>query len=74
MYPESSHAEEARGKISELQELAAEHEFRIGMYYHRYMRYKSARMYFDAIAREYPETQWAQKAREMLDQMPQALF
>ncbi len=69
-YPDSAHAEEARAKLTELQEIAAEHEFNIALYYHRNMRYESARMYFDAITRDYPETQWARRARETLEKMP----
>jgi outer membrane assembly lipoprotein YfiO len=74
MYPDSSRAEEARAKLDELEERAAEHEFNIAMYYHRYMKYDSARMYFDSITRDYPETQWAEKARETLEQMPRSRF
>ena len=73
-YPENTRAEEARGKLGELKELAAEHEYKIGMYYHRYLKYESARMYFNTITRDYPETQWAQKARETLEKMPQSRF
>jgi len=73
-HPDSARAEEARAKLSELKELAAEHEFKIGMYYHRFLKYESARMYFNAITRDYPETQWAQKARETLEKMPQSRF
>jgi len=69
-YPGSSRSDEAREKLNELKELAAEHEYEIGMYYHYNMKYDSARLYFDAIVREYPETQWAKKARETLSEMP----
>lgn len=69
-YPESARADEAHAKLTELQDLAAEHEFNIALYYHRNMKYESARMYFDAITRDYPETQWAQKAHETLEKMP----
>lgn len=69
-FPESMRADEARTKLQQLQEIAAEHEFRIAEYYHYNMRYESARLYFDSIVREYPETQWAEKARERLRQMP----
>ena len=73
-YPGTARADEAREKVKELEELAAEHEYKVGMYYHRYMKYESARMYFDSITRDYPETQWAQKARETLEKMPRSRF
>lgn len=69
-YPESSRAEEARAKLEQLQETAAEHEYQIGLFYHHNMKYDSARLYFDSIVREYPETQCASKARETLSTMP----
>lgn len=69
-FPKSSRADEASEKLQELRELAAGHDFNIAMYYHRYMKYDAARLYFDSIAREYPETQWAEKAREKLGGMP----
>lgn len=69
-YPGSSRADEARKKLDELRELAAEHDYQIGMYYHHNMKYESARLYFNSIVREYPETQWATKARETLSEMP----
>jgi len=67
---DSSHAEEAREKLASLLDIAAEHEFRIGMYYHHNMKYDSARVYFDSVVQEYPETQWAAKASDTLSQMP----
>lgn len=69
-YPESARAEEARAKLEQLQETAAEHEYQIGMFYHHNMKYDSARLYFDSVVREYPETQCAGKARETLSTMP----
>ncbi|MBI4831661.1 MAG: outer membrane protein assembly factor BamD [Candidatus Lindowbacteria bacterium] len=69
-YPESDHADEARKKLEELRETAAEHEFRIGMYYHRNMKYDSARLYFDSIISEYPDTKCANKCRETVSRMP----
>jgi outer membrane protein assembly factor BamD (BamD/ComL family) len=69
-FPDSSRADEAREKIRELEEIVAEHEFEVAMYYHHKMRYESARMYLDSIVREYPETKWAKKAGETLGEMP----
>ncbi len=69
-YPDSSRAQEARGKIRELREIAAEHEFNVAMYYHQKMKYESARLYLDSIVHEYSETKWAKKAGERLGEMP----
>jgi outer membrane assembly lipoprotein YfiO len=69
-YPESSHSEEARTRVLELREVAAKHDYDIAIYYHRKMKYDSARYYFDSIVREYPETAWAEMASEKLGEMP----
>ncbi len=69
-FPDSSRADEAREKIQLLQTVAARHEYDIGEYYHRNMKYEAARVYFDSIVREYPETKWAKKASEKLGEMP----
>jgi outer membrane assembly lipoprotein YfiO len=69
MYPESAQAEQARARLEELRETAAEHDFQIGMYYHQNLRYDSARLYFTSIIDQYPRTQWAEKARETLSAM-----
>ncbi len=69
-YPESSRAEEARAKLEELAEIAADHEYRIAMFYHHNMKYDSARLYLDSIIREYSGTEAAEKARETLSKLP----
>lgn len=69
-YPDSPHADEARAKLERIRETAARHEYNIGMWYHHNMKYDSARVYFDSIVREYPDTQCASKCRDMLSKMP----
>jgi outer membrane protein assembly factor BamD len=69
-YPDSTRADEAKEKIQALRHMAARHEYEIGDYYYRNMRYASARVYFDSVARDYSETKWAEKASEKLGKMP----
>jgi len=69
-FPDSSRAEDAHKKIDLLREIAAQHEYNVGVHYHRNLRFDSARVYFDSIVREYPETKWAEKANERLGEMP----
>lgn len=70
-FPDSAKAEEARTRIKQLRETAAEHEFQIGMFYEHDMKYTSATVYLNSVIRDYPETQWAQKARDMLSKIQQ---
>jgi len=69
-FPDSSRVDEAKEKINKLRQSVAKHEYRIGEYYHRNMKYAAARVYFDSIVRDYSETTWAKKAGEKLDEMP----
>ena len=69
-FPNSPRTSEAQEKIEKLRQISAEHEYRVGEYYHRHMKYKAARLYFDSIVRNYSETKWAEKASEKLGEMP----
>jgi outer membrane protein assembly factor BamD len=70
LYPESARTAEAREKLATLLDRAAEHDYNVALYYDRNLRYESARVYFASVVRDYPETQWAAKAREKLAEMP----
>jgi outer membrane assembly lipoprotein YfiO len=69
-YPDSKRVSEAEEKIERLRQLVAKHEYEVGAYYHRNMKYQSARLYFDSVVRNYSETKWAEKASEKLREMP----
>jgi outer membrane assembly lipoprotein YfiO len=69
-YPASTRVDEAKEKIEKLRRVAAKHEYEVGEYYYRNMRYTSARLYFDSVARDYSETEWAEKASKRLGEMP----
>jgi len=61
-YPESEFLDEALGRLQELQELRAEHEYQVGQFYERRKRFASAAVYYGAVIDRYPKTSWAPKA------------
>ncbi len=68
-YPDSDKAEQARARLNELLEKAAEHDYQVAVYYRDNMNYNSARLYFQSVINQYPRTQWAEKAQETLTEM-----
>ncbi len=65
-YPESALATDAVARVQELKERRAHHEFEVGQFYERRRHPTSARIYYDAIVRQFAETSWAPKAAERL--------
>jgi outer membrane protein assembly factor BamD len=55
-YPQSSYAEEARGKISICQRQMADHEFYIGNFYLKKKKYRAALNRFEGIMQKYPNS------------------
>ena len=65
-YPESELSGEAAGRLKELQERRAQHEFDVGQFYERHQQYVSAVTYYETIVNEFAQTSWAAKAAERL--------
>ena len=67
LYPDDSHAEDARAKIKTCRKSLAENQFYIGHFYYRTKRYKSALARFEGIVavwNDFPEIQ--EKARQLI--------
>jgi outer membrane assembly lipoprotein YfiO len=64
--PDAELSDNAQAKINELREKEAENNFITAAYYERRKQYQAARIYYDGIVQEFPDTQWAQKAQERL--------
>ncbi|MFA7254704.1 MAG: outer membrane protein assembly factor BamD [Candidatus Omnitrophota bacterium] len=65
-YPGSKEAEEAEKITREVDELNAEKNYRIGLYYEKENYLESALIYYRDTAKRYPSTNWGQKAAEKL--------
>lgn len=61
-YPDGSSVPAAREKIAELRSRLAEKTYDSGRLYVTLKSGASARVYFEAVARDYPETPWAPRA------------
>ena len=65
-YPGSEEAEKAEKISREVDELNAEKNYRIGLYYEKDNYLTSALIYYSDTAKRYPNTNWGQKAAEKL--------
>ncbi len=61
-YPESRHIGDTRERLIEVADRLAEKEHRIGMMYIRRKQYGAARIYFDIVLRDTPESHWVPDA------------
>ena len=65
-YPESDLAGEAGGRLKELRERRAQHEYEVAQFYERRRQFTSARIAYEAIVERYPQTSWGPKATERI--------
>ncbi len=65
-YPGSEEAEKAEKISREVDELNAEKNYRIGLYYEKDNYLTSALIYYSDTAKRYPNTSWGQKAADKL--------
>ena len=72
-YPSGELADEARGRLAELKERRAEHEYRIAQFYEQRRHPVSARLYYAAIVDEYALTSWTPKAAARIGVLEQKL-
>lgn len=66
-YPQSPLVPEARELKKKIEEKLAHKEYDAGRLYLKMKNIKSARIYFNYVLTNYPETIWAAKSREALD-------
>lgn len=65
-YPEDELVEQAQAKLDEIVSKEAEREYLVGCYYLSVDKKASADIYFKSIIEDYPGTDWAEKAKEMM--------
>ncbi len=65
-YPNEQLATEATNKLVVIDNLKAEREFLVAKFYLRTNEPASAKIYMEAIIRNYPETKWAAEAKKLL--------
>lgn len=65
-HPQSELVGDAGGRLKELMERQAQHEYQVGQFYERRRQVTSALMSYDAVIRRFPGTSWAPKAAERI--------
>jgi len=70
-YPESDLAGEAGGRLNELRERRAQHEYEVAQFYERRQQFTAARIAYEAVVERYPQTSWGPKATERIQILQQ---
>lgn len=72
-YPDSPYAEQTLEKIEESRKILAERELYIGKFYQKKKNYKAAAQRYRNILENYSDTEYAEKARELLSETEEKL-
>ena len=65
-YPDAVLSQRAEKNIEQLKEKEAQSNYTIGRFYEKQKDYKAAKIYYEEILDNYPESEWAGKALERL--------
>jgi outer membrane protein assembly factor BamD (BamD/ComL family) len=67
LYPADAKENEVPEKMKHIDEEIAYKQYSIGWFYHRTGKHQAARLYFDMVARKWPQTQAGTLAKEALE-------
>jgi outer membrane assembly lipoprotein YfiO len=65
-HPQAELAKEAKGEVTSLTGRQAEKDFKVAEFYEKQKAYKSAKIYYEEVIRQYPDTVWANNARDKI--------
>jgi len=72
-YPGSELTGEAAGRLQELTERRAEHEYQVAQFYERRKRLAAALIYYETVVEQFAQTAWAPHAAERIQILQQKL-
>lgn len=65
-YPDGPSKGDAAALMLEVDEKLARKDYEAGMIYFKMKQYSSSKIYFEEVVKEYPNTTWAAKSKDML--------
>lgn len=65
-YPDAQLSEKARAELAALNNKEAENNFVVAKFYLKNKKYEAAKIYYNTVVDEYPDTPWAAKAKAEL--------
>ncbi|MFH1640911.1 MAG: outer membrane protein assembly factor BamD [Candidatus Omnitrophota bacterium] len=68
-HPDAALSRDAEKNIEQLKEKEAEGNYNIGRFYEKQKEYKAAKVYYNDVINNYPESHWAAKALERMQIM-----
>jgi outer membrane protein assembly factor BamD len=68
-HPDAELSQEAQGRLNELVNKEAESAYNVAVFYERQKKIEAAKVYYRWLLNDYPQTRWADKAREKLREL-----
>jgi outer membrane protein assembly factor BamD len=68
-YPDGASRSDADKLLLQINEKLARKDFESGNIYFKMKQYSSAKIYFEAVLKDFPESPWAERAKEMLEKV-----
>jgi len=65
-HPEAELSKEAVARLGDLKDKEAQSNYEVGVFYEREKSYDSAEIYYNFVIKNYPSSQWAERASEKL--------
>ncbi len=62
VYPDAELSQKAKSEIQKLRDKEAENNFSIAQFYEKQKKYKSAKIYYQIVVDEYPQSKWSSKS------------
>jgi len=72
-YPDSDLAGEVAGRLQELKDRRAGHEYQVAQFYERRKRFAAALIYYEAVVNQFAQTRWAPQAAARIQILQQRL-
>jgi len=65
-HPQAELSKEAKKEVGSLTDKQAEKDFKVAEFYEKQKAYKSAEIYYEGVIKQYPDTVWANNARDKI--------
>ncbi|MBI2193906.1 MAG: outer membrane protein assembly factor BamD [Planctomycetes bacterium] len=66
-FPESTVSQDAEQKMNQMEQESARKEYETALFYLKNRKFEAVRMYFQSLARTFPETSYGSKARKLVE-------
>lgn len=72
-HPDAQISATAKSQLIELKDKEAKKEFEVGLFYEKQRQYKAAQSYYQIVVQKYPDSGYAQQAKEKIKQLEEKI-